>query len=349
MSSERPISAPRQEFDPTHARPPRRGALRRIGRGLAILVGLVLILGAAGAVYESAAEAADARAYPPPGRMIDIGGYRLHLNCAGTGEPTVVIDAGWGGWSADWSIGVQPEASKTTRVCTYDRAGMGWSEPGPLPRTVEHFARELHTLLERADVAGPYVLVGHSMGGLTMRVFAHAYPADAAGVVLVESMSPSQAKPAVPAPPPLPSAPPSTLSILTLPARVGLLRLLAGSPTTASGVTPELAGAYAAFSVTPRSVQTALDEGRGLPESMVQAGAVKSLGSVPLIVLSRGLVQDGAAQDAAWQRWQTDLLRLSSNSRQLKADHSGHDIERDQPEAAVAAIVRMVGLVRSGS
>src|SRR5215210_7142030 len=151
---------------------PRHGlvAARRIGRGIlvwmarsvAVLVGLSLL----GAAYESISEAADARAYPPPGQMFDVGGYLLHINCIGTGSPTVVIDAGWGDWSASWSSWVQPEVAKTTRVCTYDRAGMGYSEPGPLPRTAEQFAKELHTLLQNAGIQGPYVLVGHSMGGL---------------------------------------------------------------------------------------------------------------------------------------------------------------------------------------
>src|SRR5207244_11346141 len=102
------------------------------------------------------------------------GGFRLHINCIGTGSPTVVIEAGWGDSSAAWSSWVQPSAASTTRVCTYDRAGMGYSDPGPLPRTAERFAAELHALLSSASEPGPYVLVGHSMGGLTVRVFAHA-------------------------------------------------------------------------------------------------------------------------------------------------------------------------------
>lgn len=327
---------------PSRALPKRRRVVRRIGWSLAVAVGLAVVLGAAGAIYESAAEAADIKAYPPPGQMVDVGGHRLHIHCMGTGSPTVVIDAGWGGWSASWSSWVQPDAAKTTQVCTYDRAGMGWSEPGPLPRTAEHFAQELRTLLDRAGTAGPYVLVGHSMGGLTMRTFAHAYPTFVAGVVLVDSMSPSQAKPADPAPPPLAAAPASKLSILTLPARIGLLRLVSGSPES-SGVSPAVASAYAAFSVTPRSVQTALDEGMGMSESFARTGAITSLGAVPLIVLSRGL-----DREADWDRWQTELLDLSSESEQLIADKSGHNIEIDQPEAAVDAIVRMVGRVRGG-
>src|SRR5512138_1453308 len=123
-----------------------RRVLRAIGRRLAALVGLIVVLGLVGAIYESAAEAADVRAYPPPGQLVDVGGYRMHINCTGTGSPTVVIDAGWGDWSASWNSSVQPEVAKTTRVCTYDRAGMGYSEAGSLPRTAAQFTKELHTL-----------------------------------------------------------------------------------------------------------------------------------------------------------------------------------------------------------
>src|SRR5438067_13079709 len=165
-----------------------RTLARQIGRGLVGVLGLLVVLGLTGAIYESVAEAADMRAYPPPGRMIDVGGYRLHINCVGTGSPTVVIEAGWGDSSGAWSSWVQPGVARTTRVCTYDRAGMGYSEPGPLPRTAERFAEELHALLSNAGESGPYVLVGHSLGGLPVRVFVSTYAANVAGVVLIEAM-----------------------------------------------------------------------------------------------------------------------------------------------------------------
>src|SRR5262245_12758597 len=201
-----------------------RGCLLWLGGFVVVILGLMLI----GTVYEPLAEAADVRAYPPPGQLVDVGGYRLHLNCLGTGSPTVVIEAGLGDWSASWSSWVQPKVAKTTRVCTYDRAGMGYSEAGPLPRTAEQFAKELHTLLQHTSIPGPYVLVGHSMGGLPVRVFAHEYASDVAGVVLIESMNPRQAKVAAADTPPPPTTHDSGRSILTLPARIGLVRLFAG-------------------------------------------------------------------------------------------------------------------------
>jgi pimeloyl-ACP methyl ester carboxylesterase len=308
------------------------GAKRRGRRWPVWLGGIVVALLALtllGAGYESWAEAAGARANPPVSQLVDVGGYRLHLTCVGTGSPTVVIEYGWGDSSASWSKAVLPEVARTTRVCTYDRAGTGLSEAGPMPRTAARFAQELHTLLQRAEIPGPYVLVGHSLGGATVRVFAHAYAADVAGVVLVDSMSPRQANVSASAETPETTGQPSGLSILTLPARIGLLRLLAGP----LGLHP--------LTVTPRAVQTTLDEGRGMGASLAQAGTVTSFGDLPLIVLSRGL-----DEDSDWQSMQAELLLLSSNSQQLIADRSGHNIQQDQPEAAVGAMVKMVEQVR---
>lgn len=318
-----------------------RRVLRGIGRTLATLFGLMVVFGLVGAVYESTAEAADVRAYPPPGQLVDMGGYRLHINCTGAGSPTVVIDAGLGDWSASWSSWVQPEVAKTTRVCTYDRAGMGWSEPGPLPRTAAQFAKELHMLLQNAGIPGPYVLVGHSMGGLPMRVFVHEYATDAAGVVLIDSMNPRQAKPSAEGRSVAATTQSSGFSPLTLAARIGLVRLLAEPLGLTSDMSPELQHAYTAFTVTPRSFQTQQDEGMGMPESFTQASVVTTFGDLPLIVLSRGLDSD---QD--WQAMQTDLLHLSSQSQHMVADKSGHRIQLDQPEAAIAAIVQMVTQLR---
>jgi pimeloyl-ACP methyl ester carboxylesterase len=130
-------------------------------------------------------------AYPPPGRLIDIGTHRLHLHCAGEKPPTVVFDAALGGSSLSWSL-VHPAVARITRACTYDRAGFGWSEAGPLPRTAGRIADELDRLLRRAAVPRPYVLVGHSYGGLVMRLMAARHAQDVAGLVLIEPASPEE-------------------------------------------------------------------------------------------------------------------------------------------------------------
>jgi pimeloyl-ACP methyl ester carboxylesterase len=193
----------------------------------------------------------------------------------------------------------------------------------------------LHTLLQRAEVPGPYVLAGHSSGGLTVRVFAAAYPADVVGVMLIDSVTPGPGAQA--------DAPTSAgwLSIASLPARVGVPRLLAGPLDLKAGMAPEIGNAYVARSVTPQAVQTGVDEFVGMSQGAAEAGAVTSLGELPLIVLSRA-----PDRDLEWDRKQSDLLGLSSNSQHLFADRSGHNIQLDQPEAAVNAIVQMLEQVR---
>jgi pimeloyl-ACP methyl ester carboxylesterase len=153
------------------------------------LVGLIvalLVLAVAGAIYQAIATELAERAYPPPGEMVDVGGHSLHINCVGQGSPTVLLDGGSGEWSAQW-VRVQQEVSDTTRVCAYDRAGMGWSEMGPEPRDAGQIPSELHTLLSKAGIEGPYVLVGHSFGGMYMQMYAARYPDEVAGVALVDS------------------------------------------------------------------------------------------------------------------------------------------------------------------
>ncbi len=146
---------------------------RRTRRVLLIFALLIVLLVGAGLLYQGIASAHDASSYPPPGKLIDVGGYRLHLYCTGAGRPgspTVILEEGFGATSLGWSK-VQPGVTSFTRVCSYDRAGFGWSDTGPLPRTAGRMITELHTLLARAGVPGPYVLVGHSFGGLIMRLY----------------------------------------------------------------------------------------------------------------------------------------------------------------------------------
>src|SRR5215208_4764573 len=169
-----------------------RRIIRRIGTALLGLVVVLLALAVAGAIYQSIATELAERAYPPPGEMVDVGGYSLHINCVGQGSPTVLLDAGLGEFSAQW-VRVQREVSDTTRVCAYDRAGMGWSEMGPDPRDAKQITSELHTLLSKAGIEGPYVLVGHSFGGMYMQTCTARYPNEVAGVGLVDtSTNPDQ-------------------------------------------------------------------------------------------------------------------------------------------------------------
>jgi len=307
-----------------------RGCLLWLGRGLAVLLGLLLV----GYIYESLAEAADAKTYPPPGQLVDVGGYRLHINCTGTGSPTVVIVAGAGDWSTSWGGVVQPEVARTTWVCTYDRPGLGWSEASPLSSDAAQFARELHTLLQNANVPGPYVMVGHSLGGFVVRIFAHDYASEVAGVVLIDSMNPKQVSQS------LSSSIAQQYSLQALLARFGIARLLIKLPAIAPS-RPAGEEAYYPLYIRPGSLQASAKEYRGLPASAEEAAAVKIFGDLPLIVLTAKL-----NDNPGWPEWQTELLQLSSNSQHLFAEHSGHNVQADEPKAAIAAILQMVQQVR---
>src|SRR5215218_6301008 len=138
---------------------PRRGLGFWIRRGFVWLVAGLLALAVIGAIYQAVATQIDQRTYPPPGEMVDVGHHSLHINCSGQGSPTVILEAANLGTSAHW-VRVQQQVAETTRVCAYDRAGMGWSERGPEPRDAKQVTGELHTLLKDADTEGPYVLVG---------------------------------------------------------------------------------------------------------------------------------------------------------------------------------------------
>ena len=170
----------------TWEKPSKKNGKRKIGRsaasygvGLFGLFSIIIILILLMAPVLSIAQP------QPPGRLIDVGGINMHIYCTGEGSPTVVLDAGLNGGTMSWA-GVQEQVSNHTRVCSYDRAGMSWSEEGPKPRTFMRIADELHALLQAAGEDGPYVLVGHSVGAHTIRFFVQEYPTDVVGVVLVD-------------------------------------------------------------------------------------------------------------------------------------------------------------------
>ncbi len=338
-----------------------RGCILWIGRvllGLAAL--LVIVLGitlAAGAKAKSDLKAK----YPPPGLMVDVGGYRLHLFCEGTGSPTVIMESGSGRASLDWEL-VRPEIVKTTRTCVYDRAGLGWSDLSPKPRTAENIVEELHTLLTSAGIAGPYVLVGHSIGGAYVRLYAHDYPEDVVGMVLVDSSHEDQF-----------SRYPAELNNFMAQynqayevqmdfykslAELGIVALDPSMMAESAKLPAATRETYQALYADPKVFAALLAEEKMVEPNLAQVGAARitSLGNIPLIVLSHGqpdnLVGSGLSpeiiqqQEQVWQQLQKELTKLSPRGRQIIATESGHFIQFDQPQLVIDAIEEMIVDVR---
>jgi len=281
--------------------------------------------------------------YPPPGQMVDVGGYRLHLDCQGTGSPTVVLDAGLGGTSLDWSL-VQAEIGQTTRVCAYDRAGMGWSESGPEPRTPERIARELHTLLTNAGIEGPYVLVGHSLAGKNVRMFALLYPDQVAGMVLIDARSeyvdarttPADAK-----------AFKNLYAVIASAYKVarglGVMRLIGASVVGDAALSAQTRAAIAMVAYSPRSQDAGTAEAIAREASDAQLAAAPSLGDRPLMVLAS---EQNMTGDPNWPEAQRLMAALSTHSQLIVPAGSGHYIHWDHPAVVIDAVQQVVGQVR---
>jgi pimeloyl-ACP methyl ester carboxylesterase len=323
----------------------RRQLRSRTGRWLLYPVIALIGLAAIGGGYQTLGAAADARAYPMPGRLIDVGGHRLHLACSGSGSPTVVLEPGGGEMSSNLGW-ITPVVARTTRVCVYDRAGRGWSEPADTPQDGLQIATDLHTLLHRGGVPGPYVLAGHSFGGLYVLTFAARYPDEVAGLVLVDSTAPK------------PAATTATGSavdtgsydalgrlsaLASISARPGLARLYGQLAT--GDLPPRSAGEVRASVATADNLRSTIDEYVQASSSVHQAGALTDFGDKPLLVLTAPI-----GQDAAWIPAQNHLATLSTNSVHriiAGATHEGLVGEKKYAAATSQAILDVVSSVRS--
>lgn len=317
----------------------RRADLPRRIASLALgALGLGAVVLAAGAGYERIASAGDAAAYPPAGRLVDVGGHKLHLDCRGEGSPTIVMDAGLGGSSLDWSL-VQPELARTTKVCTYDRAGMGWSEAGPEPRSPSQLAEELHTLLENGGVPGPYVLVGHSLAGKNIRMLAVDHPADVVGMVLVDARSETVEVAADMEA--FAIALDAQAGIYSLARGFGVARLFGGAMLDLPRVSPALATQMALLATTPAAIAETTREGLNRTADD-DALAAATLGSMPLFVVAAG----ENMSDPDWAAAQTAMSELSTSGQLIVAEGSGHAVHLDQPATVIDAINRVADAVR---
>jgi len=254
--------------------------------------------------------------------LVDIGGRRLYIKCMGAGSPTVILEHGMATESDSWAQ-VQQAVARFTRVCAFDRAGRGKSDPAPKPRTSEDMVADLHPLLANAHVPGPYILVGNSLGGFNARLYTHEYPDEVVGVVLVDSMHPDQ----------------FTRFEQALP------------PETPQD--PEGLKMFRQSFTRDYKDPTKNPEGFDQLTSHEQVRPVTSLGDVPMVVLASGTFlltmpepRSASHMHNLWQGLQRDLAQLSSNSKFVAVEDSGHFIQVDRPQVVVDAIRELVEQVR---
>jgi pimeloyl-ACP methyl ester carboxylesterase len=322
--------------------PPSRSLLGRI---FLVLIVVALFLTIAGMIYENIFEARDRRFNPMAGKRFDVGGYKMHIDCTGEGSPAVILESGLGDSYLSWRK-VQPQIAKFTRVCSYDRAGIGFSDSGLEPRTGKIMAAELHALLTAASVAPPYVLVGHSMGGFNVRLYTSLYRNEVAGMVLVDSSHPDQG---TRFPPELKDMEGSWLreaEFLEYAMPFGVPRLL--------GLCDDDPVQRAA-ECNWHSAREGVAELKAFSESAAQASASGAFGDMPLAVLSHD--PDKASADlppdlakptnATWEKMQEELSYLSTRGTQVIAKNSSHYIQIDRPDVVIDAVRSVVEQART--
>jgi pimeloyl-ACP methyl ester carboxylesterase len=309
-----------------------RRELRHQGRRLLYPVLAALALASIGGGYQTVRQAVDAAAHPMPGRLVDVGGHGLHLSCTGAGSPTVILEPGAGGMSSTLAW-ITPEVGTETRVCVYDRAGRGWSEPADAPQDGAQIAADLHTLLHRADVPGPFVLAGHSFGGLYSLTFAARYPDEVAGMVLVDSTAPAATAPAGGSAPILDSYDLTgrVSALLSSTTRLGLGQIL--GQLAVDGLPPEVQDEVRARTATADNLRSTVDEYVQAGSSVSQAASLVSFADKPLVVLTAG---EGSS--TGWAEAQDKLAALSTNSVHRVVSGATHaDLVADQAKAAVTS------------
>jgi pimeloyl-ACP methyl ester carboxylesterase len=303
----------------------------------------VLALAAIGGGYQTVAASVDRASAAMPGQLIDAGGHRLYLHCTGSGSPTVVLESGASESSAYWGW-IAPAVARDTRVCVYDRAGRGFSEPAPSPQDGIGVATDLHTLLDRAHIAAPYVLVGHSSGGPYVRIFATRYPDQVAGMVLLDGQPPD-ALTKLPGFRAFLSTYRTASALLPSLARLGVFRL--ADLTSYGGLPAQARNAERATQSSAELARSTRDEFAELQTALEQAQALRSLGDKPLIVVT-------AAKEAmdGWLPLQDEAVALSTNSIHRVLPNATHaSLIEDQGAAAIAsqAIRDVVDSVRAAT
>lgn len=314
---------------------------------LSIILIVCMAIAFAGFLYENISEARDRRSNPMPGKLVNVAGRKMHIDCMGEGSPAVILDSGLGDTYVSW-LKVQPQIARFTRVCSYDRAGLGYSDSSSQPRTSKVIAQELHALLQAADVAPPYLLVGHSMGGFDVRLYASLYRDQVAGMVLVDASHPDQENRF---PPEVKNTEGTWLreaEFLEYTMPFGVPRLLGLCEED-----PVQRAAECNF----HSARENVAELKAVSESAAQTAATPSLGDMPLAVLSHDPEKPSSEfppdlakpLNEAWEKMQEEMAHLSTRGTQTIVKNSSHYIQIDQPDIVIDAIHAVVEQARHSS
>jgi pimeloyl-ACP methyl ester carboxylesterase len=330
---------------------------------VAWIAGLTLLGATLGVVYQALGTRRDGRVYPPPGRLVDLGSHRLHLLDSGHGSPTILLEAGLMSTVLSWSE-LQRDLAGSFRVVSYDRAGLGWSDLGPMPRTADRIVDELHALLARAAIAPPYVLVGHSFGGLTMPLFAARFPDEVAGMVLVDPVAPAEWNPPSEHDLKLTRVGARVCRRAAFLARIGLIRFVAfllttgvkklagylvrlisrGTPAESGSVSSPWFSALPAneramtsiFWVQPKFALTIASQLESLPVSAASVGQFVNFSDKPVVILSASTAPERRrAEHAA-------MAERLPQGEHILAGKSNHWIMQEDPDLVIRAIERVV-------
>ena len=289
--------------------------------------------------FASVTSAAAPEAESPPGMLVGVGLHRLHIHCTGRGSPSVVFESGLGGTSLDW-VRVQPEVARFTRACSYDRAGYGWSERGPEPRHADRIARELERLLLHADIPSPYLLVGHSFGGLAVRLFAARNARrSVAGLVLVDATHEHQFQRMESAGVRLPMAP------------TGRRFVISNHGLVPDALPESLKPLAQRLALARKAIRTLYGELGSLRHSARQVGAIRRAPDAPVIVLARSPQRDpGSGRhrlEGTWHDLQRELAESMKDGAYRMVAGSGHYIHLERPESVVGAVRAIVNRYRA--
>ncbi len=317
-----------------------------IKTGLAVLLAVVVAVAIISTLYQALADRRAGDKYPPPGVMVDVGGYRLHFNCAGKGDTTVILEAGGGTFSLSWAL-VQTAAAQAAgvRVCSYDRAGLGWSDPRPGPYSVTEEIEALHQGLITLGIARNLVLVGHSYGGFLASLYAGRYPKDVIGLALVDPNSafffdqyPSVVK---------------TVQrrgrLLRIAAPIGVVRWIAAREmqTTLRLAHDNDARKLLDLSLTTKQLSSTAKMLLAFSRTLDAVRTSGALPDVPLTIITRGKAEKAfpwgdAEKENTWRRGQERTVRAAPQGKLIVAAESGHMVPFDQPELIVDAITHVI-------